>query len=548
MSQASLSLYTVSMDGPIKPKQKGIRCRGRKNIKTCLKPPVVCNWSEEKKQCDMIKDTDKNPIEADQKPEVKAQPTKQARCTGRKTAKTCLKPPTVCNWSEDQQKCTNKSVEPQEPAIPVEPAKPEEPVAIPPKAAPTVRCAARKSVKTCTKSTDACMWLNEKCIQRSQAPIVDKAVIEKDLEELEQLDPAPAPEPKQPKALPKNPSKPIITKAKRAEAMAKIRAIRAYYAAPMNDRMRYARRVGTILAKYQLDSCDVLAKTRNKQGFQKVKRIGSASVYGETHLVKNIDIPLRPLYVAVKIAPKNTPGIEREIQNYESATKLVKRYISPHFPVVYGYNLCDHCEYENPRILANKRSTKKCYYIFNELAAGDLKTWIKQQASKKTWEPEEVYHSMVTQLLMGLFALHWALNMTHADLHWGNVLWHDTSATKGGYWHYQMIYSGLTQNIYIKNTGQLWVLWDFGMMSQGYYDPRDTKRILYFPKWAEKIYKATIPAYMHKVVNKFKDLSAYPSADSDIEAIRRFADNKTVWWNTKPTDGPIINLGRPYVI
>ena len=90
----------------------------------------------------------------------------------------------------------------------------------------------------------------------------------------------------------------------------------------------------------------------------------------------------------------------------------------------------------------------------NELADGDLKMYLE----KKThiWNPALVTNCLF-QIAAGLYSLEKFYDLTHNDLHFGNILVHEVKP--GGFWHYKI--DGA--NYYVPNMGYLFVLWDFGM-------------------------------------------------------------------------------------
>ena len=220
-----------------------------------------------------------------------------------------------------------------------------------------------------------------------------------------------------------------------------------------------------------LTSKNSKAKVKKNSTFVKIRRIGSDSDYGEAHLVKNVDDPRKPMYLAVKILPLKMDSLN-EIAMYKRFTPMVLKQQSPHFPIIIGTAKCDDCEFENINLHNNGKATTGCIYVFNELAKGDLKQWSEKE------HPLPDYYSMMAQLLLSLTTLH-ASGLTHNDLHWGNMLYHEVPA--GGYWHYNVSISVNSEvgklfrleepqsiDLYVKNTGQQWVLWDFGMMDTNF--------------------------------------------------------------------------------
>ena len=51
------------------------------------------------------------------------------------------------------------------------------------------------------------------------------------------------------------------------------------------------------------------------------------------------------------------------------------------------------------------------------------------------------------------------MNLSHNDCHWGNFLYHKIKP--GGYIHYKIF----DKDIYLKNYGYLWIIWDYGITS-----------------------------------------------------------------------------------
>jgi predicted unusual protein kinase regulating ubiquinone biosynthesis (AarF/ABC1/UbiB family) len=109
--------------------------------------------------------------------------------------------------------------------------------------------------------------------------------------------------------------------------------------------------------------------------------------------------------------------------------------------------------------------------IMNELANGDLKQYLYNYSTRPQNKNRDIF-SALSQIFMGIAALQTHLHTIHNDLHWGNVLYH--SITPGGWWWYRV---GDT-DVYIRNTGQLWVLWDFGMAVETKLPIRNNKTII----------------------------------------------------------------------
>ena len=114
--------------------------------------------------------------------------------------------------------------------------------------------------------------------------------------------------------------------------------------------------------------------------------------------------------------------------------------------------MCPKCKFVDKQIRGKKE--KPCLLVVNELADGDLKTYLEKKIH--IWHPELVTNC-VFQICAGLYALEKFYDMTHNDLHYGNILVHEI--TPGGFWHYKI--DG--HNYYVPNLGYVFLLWDMGM-------------------------------------------------------------------------------------
>lgn len=194
------------------------------------------------------------------------------------------------------------------------------------------------------------------------------------------------------------------------------------------------------------------------------KRFGSPSAFGEAWIGYTFKNGYK---VAVKKMPlgKNDQiesYTERQLLSGDSAwaemasymvcTLLVMAKICPNLPVLYKYFWCPKCRFVNKAIKGKKE--RPCLLVVNELADGDLKSYMEKKIH--IWNPTLV-ENCVFQMAAGLYALEKYYNMTHNDLHYGNVLVHEIAP--GGYWHYKI--DG--KNYYVPNLGYLFVLWDLGM-------------------------------------------------------------------------------------
>jgi hypothetical protein len=185
------------------------------------------------------------------------------------------------------------------------------------------------------------------------------------------------------------------------------------------------------------------------------QQIGSPSIYGAVFLSKGTGFG-RLVKVAIKIAEDNENN-RKEIEMLEKIKHLVVSGLTPNLPIMYGSRSCHVKVCKSNKIKCPSNLLKKPHLVVvNELATGDLKQWLSRASTAR--RPLEQYVSALCQIYMGLIVFNKHTGLIHNDMHWGNALYH--SVPKGGWWHYKC----KDKDIYLENTGQLWVLWDFGLV------------------------------------------------------------------------------------
>jgi hypothetical protein len=179
---------------------------------------------------------------------------------------------------------------------------------------------------------------------------------------------------------------------------------------------------------------------------------------------------------------------------------------------------------------------KECVLLTNEYAnEGDLKKWLQTSRNETEWSV------MYFQVFAGLYALQKYFDLTHHDLHWGNILVHKINNSD------EFLYYKINETYFkIPNIGYLFTLWDFGFAripldnidSGHYWTFTSASKMQAFPtkyymhqhrslnrytedyfrisnaiKWISKINKQTnksngppAPSKMHKFFNKIDDL------------------------------------------
>lgn len=193
------------------------------------------------------------------------------------------------------------------------------------------------------------------------------------------------------------------------------------------------------------------------------KRFGSPSAFGEAWIgftfkngykVAVKKMPLGRWDQGVSFTRKQLlsgDSVWAEMAAYMLCSILVMAKICPNLPILYKYFWCPKCHFENRYI---KPKVQPCLLVVNELADGDLKFYLEKRT--QIWTNDLITNCLF-QIAAGLYSLEKFYNLSHNDLHFGNVLVHEI--IPGGYWHYRI--DG--DDYYVPNLGYLFVLWDFGM-------------------------------------------------------------------------------------
>jgi hypothetical protein len=134
--------------------------------------------------------------------------------------------------------------------------------------------------------------------------------------------------------------------------------------------------------------------------------------------------------VEYPVDPVNTPKRDRlnwytpaalehevwvEILVLEISREMIKQYICPNLPLMYDLAYCPNgCDYSNPEL---KEEGASCLLIANQLAQGDLRSWIgARPRSMDEWK------IMIYDNLNGLAALWIYCKAVHYDIHHQNGL------------------------------------------------------------------------------------------------------------------------------
>lgn len=258
-------------------------------------------------------------------------------------------------------------------------------------------------------------------------------------------------------------------------------------------------------------------------------RIGSNSRYGIVYLTTSTD--------NYKFATKLTPISFSNYNEILIATKLSNVTIkdkSPHFLIIYKVMSCN-----NKRLISTLPNLiKNNDYLIsvNELVSGNFKNFLLDYNTN----PQLIANALQQILLAVLSFHHFTGGSFHNDCHYKNFLFHKIKP--GGYFHYN-IYG---TDIYVKNLGYIWMIWDFGLVKQDYNKKRrleDYFRIVYF---FNKYYYNEPLKNVEKILEyKNKYLSTF--GDSDKKFFQMLFKLNHLFHFDIPENSKIINK-RPYII
>ncbi len=141
--------------------------------------------------------------------------------------------------------------------------------------------------------------------------------------------------------------------------------------------------------------------------FNIIERIGSPSQNGEVYRTELLALKALPIIDY----DKN----QKEMEIAELASQAVLEKRTEHFPIVYGFTICEKTRFYNEEL--NKKGETKSHILFSELASCDLKQYLKKVKPSKA-EKEYIYN----QCMKAISDMHTILKVCHNDLHFGNFL------------------------------------------------------------------------------------------------------------------------------
>lgn len=262
-------------------------------------------------------------------------------------------------------------------------------------------------------------------------------------------------------------------------------------------------------------------------------RIGSNSRYGLIYLTTSSDYHK----FATKLTPVHIQNYT-EIQIAKKLSNITLKDKNPHFLIVYKVMGCNNNRQLST--LPNLIKTSDYFISVNELVSGNFRNFLLN------FNPNhELVTNALQQILIAVLSFHtFTGGLFHNDCHYKNFLFHKIKP--GGYFHYN-IYG---KDIYVKNLGYMWMIWDFGLvkMDKSYSKKRldDYFRILYFFK---KYYNhnSNTPVINVNKIWELNEEYAYIFGSSDKKFFDFLFRLKDLFDYNIPQNSKIIN-SKPYII
>lgn len=179
------------------------------------------------------------------------------------------------------------------------------------------------------------------------------------------------------------------------------------------------------------------------------KKFLSSGSYGEVSVGNLIDQPKYNKFdFAIKMAhlPRGLHS-QAEIHIARLLNDLVFKGRSQNLPVMIDSFHCDSCKFKK------LKKSGKCMFMVNEIANGDLESWLKTSPSKAELQ------SCLFQIMAGVHAFQHYFLLHNNDIKAPNILFYNVNP--GGYWKYT-IYG---RDFYVPNYGKLFIVNDFGVAS-----------------------------------------------------------------------------------
>tara|TARA_B100000795_G_scaffold269109_1_gene257573 strand:+ start:1033 stop:2478 length:1446 start_codon:yes stop_codon:yes gene_type:complete len=184
-----------------------------------------------------------------------------------------------------------------------------------------------------------------------------------------------------------------------------------------------------------------------------VKKIGTESAYGVIYL-SNIKDSLGGNSIVTKVMAATKDNLN-EIKLMRKITdNILLKKKSKHFAAVHKHAICKNTNLINHKGENMPYPSKLKLVSINELAHGDLKNLIKDNA---IISDENMLFNIMYQVFISIATFHNQVNYYHNDCHYGNILY-QLNNDKGYY-----EYSICNKKYYLKACGHNMIIYDFGL-------------------------------------------------------------------------------------
>jgi len=200
-----------------------------------------------------------------------------------------------------------------------------------------------------------------------------------------------------------------------------------------------------------------------------------------------------------KISPESFLTMKRsvwiEVMFLKKCNDLVRARICPSFILIFFEGVQKKAVFSNPMLTKYNESNSNAVIVAMELADGDLKQWCAVHRTDTEWV------SIMFQILFGIIAYQTHANVSHNDLHWGNILFKTVETPHAhSFWRYH--YKRKTYLVPIVHT--IVMITDFGFVSKLQQDNqmKDIRRISHVSDWVREKYSlpsTTLDAFKKKV-------------------------------------------------
>lgn len=171
--------------------------------------------------------------------------------------------------------------------------------------------------------------------------------------------------------------------------------------------------------------------------------IGNLMVRNNLNIYNKFDFAIKMAYLPRQMNPYAEIHIARLLND------LVFKGIAQNLSIMVDSFNCNSCQFK----ILKKSKNAKCNFTINEIANGDLESWLKTKPSV----PE--LQSCLFQIMAGVHAFQHYFLLHNNDIKAPNILFYNVNP--GGFWKYT-IYG---RDFYVSNHGKLFVVNDFGVAS-----------------------------------------------------------------------------------